>query len=101
MSSTHLSVTAASARGVAGLLKSAEAGEDIVIARHGEPVAAIVSMTRIHEIRELESDLRDAALLLSRMTTDSGSRTSLDEVIEAFGFSRAELEAQISMEPQD
>lgn len=101
MNATHLSVTAASARGVAGLLKSAEAGEDIVIARRGEPVAAIVSMNRIHEIRELESDLRDAALLLSRMATDSGTHASLDEVIEAFGFSRTELEAHVSSETQD
>lgn len=101
MNSTQLSVTAASARGVAGLLKSAEAGEDIVIARHGQPVAAIVSMNRIQEIRELESDLRDAALLLSRMATDSGNRTGLAEVIEAFGFSRDELEAQLSSELQD
>jgi hypothetical protein len=35
------------------------------------------------------ADLRDAALVLVRAATDTGARTSLDDVIAAFGFERA------------
>jgi prevent-host-death family protein len=90
-----ISVTAASARGVAGLVRDAEDGHDVVVARRGEPVAAIVGMTRLAQLRELEQDLRSAALVLARAATDSGARVSLDEAIAAFGFDRAELEAEL------
>jgi prevent-host-death family protein len=91
-----LSVTEASSRGVAGLVKSVEAGTDVVVARHGRPVAAVVSMARLVELQELERDLRDTALVLARLATDTGHRTSLDEVIKAFGFDRATLEAELA-----
>jgi prevent-host-death family protein len=90
-----ISVTAASARGVAGLVREAEEGHDIVVARRGEPVAAIVGMSRLAQLRELEQDLRSAALVLARAATDRGVRISLDEAIAAFGFDRTELEAEL------
>jgi len=90
-----LSVTEASSRGVAGLVRSVEAGTDVVVARHGRPVAAVVSMARLLELQELERDLRDTALVLARLATDTGRRTSLDEVIETFGFGRESLEAEL------
>lgn len=93
-----LSVTAASERGVSGLLKDAESGRDIVVERHGRPVAAIVGMRRLAELSELEADLRSAALVLSRAATDDGRWTDLDEVIAAFGFERAELESELEAE---
>lgn len=43
----------------------------------------------------LEVDLRETALILSRAATDTGDRTDLDEAITAFGFDRAELEAEL------
>src|SRR5947209_18949299 len=90
-----LSVTEASSRGVAGLVKSVEAGTDVVVARHGRPVAAVVSMARLVELQELERDLRDTALVLARLATDTGHRASLDEVIMAVGFDRATLQAEL------
>ena len=39
-----LSVSAASVRGVAGLVKDAEHGEDLIVERHGRPVAAVISV---------------------------------------------------------
>ena len=90
-----LSVTAANERGVSGLLRDAEAGRDVIVERRGRPVAAIVGMRHLSELIELEADLRSAALVLARAATDTGARTDLDTVIAAFGFDRAELEAEL------
>lgn len=90
-----LSVTAASGRGVAGLVKDAERGEDIVVERHGRPVAAVISVEHFDELHRLRADLTAAALVLAREFDDDGSRTALDDVIASFGFDRAELEAEL------
>lgn len=90
-----MSVTAASDRGVAGLLKDAERGEDIIVERHGRAVAAVVSVERFAEINNLRADLTAAALILARELTDTGRRTDLDDAIAAFGFDRAELESEL------
>lgn len=41
---------------------------------------------------EIGRDLRDSALIMARVATDTGTRTNLDAVIEAFGYTREELE---------
>lgn len=89
-----LSVTEASSRGVAGLLRDSEHGTDTVVERHGRPVGAVVSIQHFNEIREIEQDLRSAALVLSRAATDNGHRRDLDDVIAAFGFTRDELQRE-------
>jgi prevent-host-death family protein len=89
-----LSVSEASSRGVAGLVKDSEHGADTVVERHGRPVAAVVSIQHFGELRELEQDLLSAALVLSRAATDNGNRTDLDDVIAAFGFTRDELQQE-------
>jgi prevent-host-death family protein len=91
-----VSVSDASARGVAGLVREAEDGHDVIVARHGRPVAAVIGMARFESLRELERDLRSACLVLARAATDTGARTSLDDVLAAFGFDRDELEAELS-----
>jgi antitoxin (DNA-binding transcriptional repressor) of toxin-antitoxin stability system len=90
-----VSVTEAAERGVSAIVRAAGEGHDIVVERHGQAVAAVVGMQRISELAELEADLRSAALVLSRLATDDGRRTDLDEVIAAFGYDRAELEAEL------
>src|SRR3954454_22259552 len=90
-----VSVTEAAKCGVPRLVKDVELGEDIVVERHSKAVAAVVSMRHLGELRRLEADLREAALLLSRAATDTGHRTDLDEALNAFGFDRAELEAEL------
>lgn len=87
----EMTVTEATRRGVAGLVADAEQGEDIVVTRRNEPVAAVVSMRRLMELEELAGDLRDLALAVARSATDSGRRTSLDDVLAAFDVSREEL----------
>jgi hypothetical protein len=43
----------------------------------------------------LERELRDTHLILTRVATDTGARTTFDEAIAAFGFSRADLETEL------
>ncbi len=90
-----LSVTEAAERGVSAIVRAAGEGHDIVVERHGQAIAAVVGMQRLRELTDLEADLRSAALVLTRLATDDGRRTDLDEVIASFGFNRAELEAEL------
>lgn len=90
-----MSVTAASGRGVAGLVRDAEGGEDIIVERHGRAVAAVVSMEHFDELHRLRSDLIAASLVLARELSDTGNRTDLDDVITGLGLERAELEAEL------
>ena len=90
-----VTVTEASRLGISDLIRRAGAGNDIVVERHGTPVAAVVGLARFAELEELEHDLRSTALVLSRLATDSGSRTDLDQVIASLGFERADLEAEL------
>jgi antitoxin (DNA-binding transcriptional repressor) of toxin-antitoxin stability system len=89
----EVSVTAATQRGVAGLVADAERGSDLVVTRRHRLVAAIVSMGRLAEIEEAAADLRDLALVLARAVTDTGRRTSLDDVLAASGQTRESLDA--------
>ncbi|MHB8450302.1 MAG: type II toxin-antitoxin system Phd/YefM family antitoxin [Mycobacteriales bacterium] len=91
-----MSVTEAAGRGLPGLVKDVERGEDILVARRGQPVAALVSIRRLDQLRALEADLRDIALVLARAATDTGTRLGLDEAITAFGFDRSELESELA-----
>jgi antitoxin (DNA-binding transcriptional repressor) of toxin-antitoxin stability system len=61
-----VSVTEAAGRGVPGLVKDGEPGEDVVVARRGLAVAAVISIRRLEQLRTLEEDLRDAISPLVR-----------------------------------
>ena len=93
--SRTMTVTEATGRGVAGLLKDAEQGQAALVTRHGKPVAAVVGMARLQELRALESELRDALVVLTRIAGDTGTRIGLDEALSALGFDRASLEAEL------
>jgi prevent-host-death family protein len=82
---TPLSVTEASARGIARLVADAAAGDEVVITRHHRPVAAVVGIERLRELDELTADLRDLALVIARTADDRGRRTPLGDVVTAFG----------------
>lgn len=86
-------MTEATRRGVAGLVSDAEHGADLVVTRHHRPVAVVLGVRRVTELEEAAADLRDLALVLARSATDSGRRTSLDDVLEAFGHTRESLAA--------
>ena len=91
-----LTITEASRAGISALVASAEAGNDIPLSRHGKVVAEVVSAEEISSLRRDRDTLRDAALVMARFATDTGIRTDLDQAMESFGFTRAELEAEIA-----
>jgi hypothetical protein len=84
----RVSVTEASRRGVARLAADAAHGSEVVVERHGEPLAAVVAYDRYVELTQLRDDLRDLALVLGRGADDDGTRHSLDDVVDAFGRAR-------------
>jgi prevent-host-death family protein len=84
----RLSVTEASRRGVARLVADAAHGTEVVVERHGAPVAAVVAYDRYVELSQLRDDLRDLALVLGRTAGDDGQRHALDDVVDAFGRAR-------------
>ena len=90
-----LSVTAATSRGVAGLVKDAEYGEETIVERHGRAVAAVISMEHLDELHRVRADLVAASLVLARELSDTGIRTELDDAIAEFGFDRTELESEL------
>jgi prevent-host-death family protein len=95
---TTVSVSDASRRGVAGLVADAERGSGVVVSRRGKPAAAVIGVDRLERVLRREDDLRLAALVLARAATDTGDRTSLDDVLVSFGFDRAELQAELDAE---
>jgi prevent-host-death family protein len=62
----ELSVTEASRRGIARLVADAAHGTEVVVQRHGRPVAAIIGFERFTELEQLRDDLRDLALVIGR-----------------------------------
>jgi prevent-host-death family protein len=80
----EISVTAASARGIARLVADAAHGSEVVVTRHGHPVAAVVGIEQLEGLSRLRDDLRDLALVIGRTAGDDGRRTRLDDVADAF-----------------
>ncbi len=82
-----ISITAASSRGLSRLVRDVENGHIPILLRNNRPVAAIVSIERLDEL----DDARDLALAAARALTDTGQRTSLDEILAVFGYTREQL----------
>ena len=94
-SSYVLSISQASAKGVASIAHDAEIGGVVVLERRHEPVAAVIGLRRFERLKEAERDLRDIGVVLTRAATDDGVRHTLHDVFERFGFDRAVLEAEL------
>ena len=89
-----ISISEATRRGVSRLASDAASGREQILLRNNKPVAAVVGMDRLAELDELhrlEEDLLDVTLATVRMLTDEGKRHSLDDVLEHFGYTRADL----------
>ncbi|GAB2902303.1 type II toxin-antitoxin system prevent-host-death family antitoxin [Streptomyces mayteni] len=88
-----LTVTEAARRGVAGLITDAERGSPLVLTRRCRPVAVVVGSESLAALEKAVSDAGDLASALQRAADDAGGRTSLDEVLAAFGHTRESLAA--------
>jgi prevent-host-death family protein len=62
-----------------------------VLVKNNRPVAVLIGIRRLKQLQEAEDSLADIALLLARILTDGGDRTSLDDVLKAYGVTREEL----------
>lgn len=89
-----ISVTEANKAGVSALVKAAEEGERRILVRNNKAVAAVISIGALEEHEELEERTLDLALALTRMLTAGERRHPLDDVLDHFGYSREELEAE-------
>jgi len=79
-----VSVTEAGRRGIARLVADAAHGDEVVVERHGLPVAAVVGIERLRELEALRDDVRDLALAVARVADDDQRRVSLGEAIAAY-----------------
>lgn len=90
-----ISVTEASNKGVSKLVSDASASHEFVLVRNNQPAAAIVGiekLERLQRIEELEDDLKLLAVAVTRMSTDTGQRVSLEEAATRFGIDLDEID---------
>jgi prevent-host-death family protein len=86
-----ISVSEAGKIGLSALVKAAEHGEQRVLMRNNKPIAAVIGIDALERTEELEEQLLDVSLALTRLLTTNERRHSLDDVIDRFGFTREEL----------
>ena len=86
-----ISISEASKLGISGLIREAEAGREQVVLRNNRPVAAVISISRLEQLQQLEDDVRDISLAAARMVTTGPERRSLDDVLAQFGYTREQL----------
>jgi ribosome-interacting GTPase 1 len=94
----RISVTEATQLGVSGLISAAQKDQVVHIERHGKNYGAVISAHYLQELESLREDLLDTLLIITRMATDDGSRTSLDQLIAEAGFTRKELADDVEEE---
>lgn len=86
-----ISISDASKLGVPGLVQAAEDGHEHVLLRDNKPVAAVVSIARLEQLQQLEDDMIDVSLSVSRTLTTGADRHSLDDVLARFRYTRDQL----------
>lgn len=88
-----VSISDATKKGISRLVKDVAEGHEPILIRNNKPVAAVISMERLEELEQREDDILDIALGLARWLTAGEQRTSLDEVLTRFGYTREQLRA--------
>lgn len=88
---SFISVTEASRLGVSALIRAAENGQDKTVLRNNEPVAVVMGFRHFEEQQRQIEDMEDIALTATRILTASPHRSSLDEILDRYGFTREEL----------
>jgi prevent-host-death family protein len=70
-------------------IKEAEAGGEVVITRHGRPVAAVVSLSELERLRQQSSEDERGGLLSLVGLDPTGELTSaLDDIVQHRGLPR-------------
>ena len=83
---TTMSVTDAQARGLSALIREAETGQDVLLERRNQTVAAVVSIERLNEVRRQAEDLRDLTLVVLRCLTYDGTTVAWADVKASLGI---------------
>lgn len=86
-----ISVSDASSKGLSAVVDDASVHGYTIISRRNIPAVAVVSMERYTALQEAEENARDLSVLVSRMLDDDGTRVSLDDVLDKFGYTREDL----------
>jgi prevent-host-death family protein len=68
------------------LVAEAALGRDVIISKNNRPTAALVGICRLQEIEDREENAALLILALTRIATDNGNRTDLDDFIEELGL---------------
>jgi prevent-host-death family protein len=68
------------------LVAEAAQGRDVIISKNNKPTAALVGIERLQELEDREENMALLALTLTRMVTDNGNRTDLDDFIGELGL---------------
>lgn len=93
------SVSEASSLGVSGIIKTVdELDTNVVLEKHGKPIAKVISFDEAEALEELEEDLRLAALALSRSFAPKTSELNIRDLAEELGFDFDELETEVDAE---
>ena len=81
------------------LVAAAADGRDVIISKNNRPTAALVGIGRLQDLEDREENLSLLALALTRIATDNGNRTDLDDFIAELGLT--EEVAAIEDEDED
>lgn len=68
------------------LVAAAADGRNVIISKNNRPTAALVGICRLQELEDREENLALLALGLTRIATDNGNRTELDDFIAELGL---------------
>lgn len=68
------------------LVADAAEGRAVIISKNNRPTAALVGICRLQDLEDREENLALLSLAITRMATDNGNRTDLDDFIAELGL---------------
>ncbi len=89
-----VSVSEANSRGVSKLVAEAEAGREWVILRANKPAAAVIGVSRLQRLRELEEregGMGSIVTAITRMLIEHDKAKDVDEIQKHLGIPDDEL----------
>ncbi|MGC2377986.1 MAG: type II toxin-antitoxin system prevent-host-death family antitoxin [Mycobacterium sp.] len=68
------------------LVADAAEGRNVIISKNNRPTAALVGIVRLQALEDREENVALLALAFSRLATDNGNRTELNDFIDELGL---------------